>query len=115
VNYLLKCLVVLATLIWIAVGAVAGPYEDGVAAAKRGEHAIALRIFRSLAEKGDAKGQNGLGKLYHDGMGVPQSYVEALNWYRKSAEQGYASAQNNLGLMYANGQGVTQDHAEAVK
>jgi len=60
-RYLLKFVVVLAALVWMAAVLMAGPYEDGVAAAKRGDYATALQIFRSLAEQGDAKGQNGLG------------------------------------------------------
>lgn len=89
----------------------AGPFEDGVAAYKRGDYAAALRFWRPLAEQGDAAAQFNLGLTY----GLAQDYAEAVKWYRKAAEQGYAQAQHNLGAIYDNGSGVPQNYAEAVK
>ena len=90
-----------------------GQYEDANAALERGDFPTAYRIFKEMANHGEAAGQNGLGFLYIIGQGVPQDYAEAMNWFRKAAEQGYAKAQYNIGLMYENGQGVPQDYAEA--
>ncbi len=90
-------------------------YDEGVAAAKRGDYATALREFRALALRGDAKGQNGLGVMYSKGQGVAQDDAEATKWFRKAAEQGFARAQFNLGNMYGIGQGVPQDYAEAAR
>jgi TPR repeat protein len=66
-----------------------------------------------LANQGNARAQTSLGVMYRDGLGVPQSYAEALKWYRLAADQGLASAQFFLGGMYANGQGVPQDYVLA--
>lgn len=88
-------------------------YNDGVAAYSKGDYATALRIFRQLAEKGDAAAQNDLGVLNEKGQGVPQNYVEAANWYRLAADQGTAVAQLNLGLLYAKGHGVPKDYVLA--
>ncbi len=88
--------------------------DEGAAAAKRGDHATALREWRPLAEQGHASAQNNLGVMYNEGQGVQQEYAEAVKWYRKAAEQGFAGAQNNLGSMYESGQGVPQDYAEAL-
>jgi hypothetical protein len=96
-------------------GAAAGPYEDGVAAYERGDYATALRLWRPLAEQGDANAQSNLGFMYEKGRGVPQDEAEAVKWYRLAAEQGYANAQSNLGFMYEKGRGVPQDDGEAVK
>jgi len=96
-------------------GAAAGPLNDGLAAAKRGDYATALRLWRPLAEQGDASAQYYLGFAYSEGEGVPQDYAEAVKWYRLAAEQGYANAQFNLGFMFGNDQGLQQDYAEAVK
>lgn len=95
--------------------AVAGDFDDGVAAVERGEHALALQLFRPLALRGDAKGQNGLGRMHNNGWGVPQNYIEAAKWYRRAADQRYASAQLNLGLLYAKGLGVAQNHKKAAE
>jgi len=100
--------------IFIAVSvAIAGDYEDGVAAAKRGDYETALQIFRPLADQGDAGAQYNLGVLYGNGQGVPQDHAEAVKWYRKAVDQGDAGAQTNLGVLYANGQGVAQDYVYA--
>jgi hypothetical protein len=60
-----------------------------------------LRIFRPLAEEGNAKAQGNLGRLYALGQGVTQDYPEAVKWFRRSADQGEAFTQFNLGLSNA--------------
>ena len=93
--------------------AAAGPFNDGVAAYERGDYATALRLWRPLAEEGDALAQYNLGLMYGKGEGVPQDDAEAVKWYRLAAEQGLANAQNSLGVMYTNGEGVPQDYVQA--
>ncbi len=79
------------------------------------KHAEDARIFRERAERGDAKAQFSLGKIYFRGQGVPRDYSEAVRWYRKAAEQGDSKAQNNLAFVYSQGLGVPRDYAEAVR
>jgi len=83
----------LAIMLASAVPADAGPYEDGVAAANRGDHATALKFWEPLAEHGDAKAQVNLGVLYQYGRGVPQDYAAAHMWFTLAAAQGDANAQ----------------------
>ncbi len=80
--------------------------EKTIEVIDRGDYATPLNISLPLAEQGDVHAQYNLGRMYGDGLGVPQDYAEAMKWYRKSAEQGDAHGQNNLGAMYAEGQGV---------
>ena len=108
---LLKLLLVL--FVCAAGPAVAGPLDDGLVAAQKGDYATALRLWRPLAEQGDAFAQYNLGVMYDAGWGVTQDDVQAVSWYRKSAEQGDAEAQTNLGVMYDKGRGVPQDYAAA--
>ena len=93
----------------------AADFSMGYEAYQRGDYATALRIFRQLAEQGDASAQYNLAFMYDNGRGVTQDYAEAMRWYRKAAGQGEASAQYNLGVIFFKGQGVTQDYAEAMK
>src|SRR2546423_716897 len=93
----------------------AGLLEDGVAAAERGDNAIALSIFRQLVAQGNGFAQFNLGSMYAQGQGVTQDYAEAGKWFRLAAERGNAGAQSNIGLMYAKGYGVTQDYAKAAE
>lgn len=69
----------------IASTAVAGPVQDGLAAANREDFATALRIWRPLADQGDAAAQYDLGFLYAAGQGVPQDYVQAYVWFDLAA------------------------------
>ena len=95
--------------------AVAGPYEDGLAAYNRGDYATALRLFPPLAEQGNALSQRELGVMFYEGKGVKQDYAKAVELFRKAAEQGDAYAQYNLGQMYDKGKGVKQDYVETHK
>ena len=107
--------VVRASLMLVAIGgaATAGPLEDAVAAYQRGDYVTALRLWRPLAEQGDADAQFHLGVMYESGQGGLRNDAEAIKWYRKAAEHDDAVAQFNLGIMYAKGEGVSPNHAEA--
>ncbi len=85
INYLLATLVL---SICLAAPALAGPFEDGVAAYDRKDYAAALWIFRPLAEQGNASAQNNLGVMYAIGNGIPQDYVEAHKWANLAAARG---------------------------
>lgn len=105
----------LAPSFMIESGARAQSYAAGLDAYDRGEYEEAIRILRPLAEKGDARAQYGLGKIYETGGGpIAADAVQAVFWYSKSAEQGIAAAQNNLALMFAEGRGVTQNKPQAL-
>jgi len=82
--------------------ALAGPVmadqgEDGRLAYKRHDYATAIRLWRPLADQGDAKAQLLLGSMYQKGEGVSQNFVVAVKWYRLSANQGDATAPVLLG------------------
>ena len=51
--------------------------EEGRNAYSDGDYERALKIFKTLAEQGDAKAQNNLGILYQQGHGVPKDFEEA--------------------------------------
>ena len=99
----------------LAGAAAAGPFEDAKSAYEHGDYAIAVGLWRPLADEGDTRAQYNLGLMYANGQGVPQDAAEAVTWYRKAAAaQGDAFAQLFLGFMYENGLGVPQDDAAAM-
>ena len=100
---------VVALALALAAPVAAQDFEAGHEAYWRGDYAAALREWRPLAEQGHARAQNNLGRMYDDGLGVPQDYAEALSWYKKAAALGNVFAYYNLGLMYSKGDGVAQD------
>ncbi|MGH9808741.1 MAG: tetratricopeptide repeat protein, partial [Terriglobia bacterium] len=80
----------------------------------KGDYATALKELRPLAERGNAKAQYRLGRMYEFGQGVAVDKAQALAWLRKSAAQGNSEAQLELGVIYATGDGVKQDDKMAV-
>ena len=86
--------------------AMAGPYEDGLAAFQRGDYPTALSLLRPLAAQGDAGAETQLGSMYANGQGVTTDYAAALKWEQLAAKQGLARAQENVGWVYFNGAGV---------
>ena len=130
---MIKKMIFIALLLAVSLAgaAVAGPFEDRVAAEGDAytqfmlglvydqgqggpqDYVQAVAWYRKAADQGNAAAQVNLGVKYERGQGVPQDYVQAVAWYRKAADQGNASARTNLGVMYANGQGVPQDYIQA--
>jgi uncharacterized protein len=109
-----KSLIAVLILLLCAPAPVAAEsYADAVAAQKAGDHATALRLFRSLADEGDGASQHALGSMYLMGRGVPQSDAEALKWYRRAADQRVPEAQALLGMFYMDGRAVPKDYVLA--
>ena len=57
-------LLLLILVVCAAGPAVAGPFEDGATAYAKGDYGTALRLWRPLAEQGDARAQYNLGLMY---------------------------------------------------
>ncbi|MDX1812713.1 MAG: tetratricopeptide repeat protein, partial [Gammaproteobacteria bacterium] len=84
----------------------AGPYEDGVNAAKLGDYQTALNLWKPLADKGDAKALYQIGRLYRKGLGVEKDFGKAFHYFLNAGQKGHARAQYNVGFMLQNGKGV---------
>ena len=76
--------------------AVAGPWEDGMAAYNRGDYLPAIRLFRPLAEQGNARAQTVLGVMFRKGEGVPKNAVRARMWFGLAAKSGDVGAKAGL-------------------
>jgi TPR repeat protein len=87
---------ILATLSMGTAAAVAGPWEDGMAAYNRGDYVPASRVFRTLAEQGNAKAQNVLGVMFRKGEGVAKNPGRAHMWFSLAAKRGEAGAKAEL-------------------
>ena len=77
-------------------GALAGPWEDGMAAYNRGDYVPAIRLFRPLAEQGNPKAQSVLGKMYRKGQGVARNPAQAFMWFSLAARRGDIRAKAEL-------------------
>jgi len=110
--------VITATLLLLAftitpVGA--GQLEDAIDAFAAGDFTTAATLLRPLAAEGVTMAQHDLGIMYARGLGVTQSYPEAMRWYRAAAEAGNPGSAHNLGVLYELGRGTARNPAEAAK
>lgn len=108
-------LVAAALFVLQPAAAIAGAFEDGLAAAKKGDHKGAFALWLPVARQGDASAQLNLGLMHENGQGASKNYAKAAEWYHKAAAQGLARAQVRLGLMYNYGRGVPKDYAKATQ
>ena len=112
---ILMVLLALASLLSMAGGAVAGPLEDAQAAHGRNDYATALRLWRPLADQGNAEAQYALGFMYDRGQGVPKNHAEAAKWWRLAADQGNTFAQFNLGSLVRRGQRGASEQSRSIE
>lgn len=88
-------------------------FDEGLAAAQRGDYETALREWHALAENGDATAQYNLGIMYENGWGVSQDPAQAVDWYREAAKSGNVRFILHLATMYSLGKGVPTDFVQA--
>jgi TPR repeat protein len=89
-------LMVLANAPGMLSAALAGPWEDGMAAYNSGDYMPAIRLFRPLAEKGNPKAQSVIGAMYRKGEGVARNSLRAFMWFSLAAARGDAKAKAEL-------------------
>ena len=103
----------LAAAWFVAMNAYADAFQAGLVAIVQRDFETALKIFKPLADKGNAAAQVNVGNLYMKGLGVEQNYHLAQHWYLKAANQGERMAQTKLGILYFYGLGIPKNPAEA--
>ena len=77
-----------------------------MSAYNRGDYVPAIRVFRALAEQGNAKAQNVLGVMFRKGEGVPKNPVRAHMWFSVAAKRGDAKRQGRAARDVANHDGA---------
>jgi TPR repeat protein len=78
----------------------ADSWKEATAAFAHKEYAKAMKLFKPLAEKGNALAQYNIALMHKMGLGVPKSEKEARKWARLAAKQGHADAQLLMGSLY---------------
>jgi TPR repeat protein len=105
---------IFAAQVWGAVGAMAGPWEDGMAAYNRGDYVPAAQVFRAMAREGNAEAQLLLGKMYRRGQGVRRSPTRAFLWFNRAARRGNQQANADLREMSRSMTAAELSRARAV-
>lgn len=75
----------------------------------QGKYLTALDLAQKAAEKGEPQAHTLVGRIYAEGVGVPQNLALAARWYQHAAELGDVEGAFAYGVMLAKGQGVQKD------
>ncbi|MDX1780292.1 MAG: hypothetical protein R3256_03140 [Thalassovita sp.] len=105
-------LVLGAALSVVAQPAQPNAFADAVQAARDGQTAQAVRMFRTLAQDRNGEAQYNLAVLYARGIGVPQSDEMALYWAWRARFSGVTRAKALTGYLT---RGATPDLIEKVQ
>ena len=101
---ILKYLVAGALIGAVASSVSAQSVRAGIEAWQHSDYSEAVKIWRPLAEKGDADAAFNLGQAYRLGRGVGTNVSAATTWYEQAASKGHLDAQTTLGLLlFQNG------------
>ncbi len=82
---------------------------------EQGQYLTALNIAERAANEGDPQAHTLVGRIYAEGLGVPQDEAVAAQWYARGAELGDIESAFALGLLFAEGKGVEKDRAAAAR
>ena len=102
----------IAALVLSGAAVLAGPWEDGMVAYNRGDYVPAIKLFRPLAEAGNAKAQSILGVMYRKGEGVTPSSARAFMWLSIAAARGDGTAKVKLREMAKEMTPAEMSHAK---
>jgi TPR repeat protein len=80
---------------------------------RKGDHERALRMWESLAKRGEPMAQYRVGLMLAIGQGAVADENEAVHWFREAARQGIVAAQAKLGHLYLDGRGHPEEDPDA--
>ncbi len=113
-SQLLKQVLLVCICLFVLSGqAIADTLSDAKRADSAGDFVKAAKLYKTLAEQGNATAQLRLAEMYEDGTGVLQDYKEVAKWARRAAEQDNADGQLLLATLYQHGEGVPKNFVEA--
>ncbi len=112
-----------STLLWLATSACillataarCETPEDGLKAYDAGNYALALKIWKPLAEAGNAEAQFRLAYMYGEEKGVTKDKAAYLHWMLAAARQGHPAAEFWMGFSSEWGTEAPLDIHEAAR
>lgn len=90
-------------------------FDRGMELLGQKDYLAAEKFLREAALAGNGDAMVNLGVMYEQGLGLAQSYIDAVIWYHKAADAANASGMFYLGVMYNFGRGVPQDRIAALR
>lgn len=93
-----------------------GPSNDpAYDAYDQGKFLTALDLAEKAARNGDAQAYTLIGRIYAEGLAVPQNYATAAKAYAMGSQLGDIESTFSLGALYVQGQGVEKNYDTAAK
>ena len=80
-------------------------WDEATKAFAKKQYAAAAKLFKPLAEKGNALAQYQIALMHRMGLGMTKDQKEAKKWSRLAAKQGNPQAQTLLGSLYYKASG----------
>jgi TPR repeat protein len=80
-------------------------WDEATKAFAKKQYASAAKLFKPLAEKGNALAQYQIALMHRMGLGLTKDQKEAKKWSRLAAKQGNADAQLMLASLYSKADG----------
>src|SRR5580704_10557314 len=74
----------------LMIPAIASDEPGGLKAFRAGDYETAFKIWKPLADKGDANAQCDLGIMFQKGLGVDRDPAQAFQLFQAAANQGNA-------------------------
>lgn len=96
-------------------GTARADFADGKEAFDQKNWSAAAQFLLPLAQEGDAGALLLFGKMYADGLGVPQDPGKAFDLFLRSAQKGNAEAMVSVAALYSGGQGVEANKKAALE
>jgi len=93
----------------------ASDFLTGLEEYKKGNLGTALRIWKPLAEQGNADAQYNLGMMYKRGRVVQRDFQKAVKWFELASKNGSTEGTYNLAVAYHKGQHVEKNLEYALK
>ncbi|TNE31061.1 MAG: sel1 repeat family protein [Alphaproteobacteria bacterium] len=112
---LYRFLLAFTLCVFISAGTARADFTAGKEAFDQKNWSAAAQFLLPLAQEGDAGALLLFGKMYADGLGVPQDPGKAFDLFLRSAQKGNAEAMVSVAALYSGGQGVEANKKAALE
>ncbi len=109
-----KQFLLLTTILSLGTSAIAG-LPEALMSLNYQQYTTAFNEFNELVNQGNAAALYYLGRMYQDGLGVPQNISLAVNYFKSADEAFYLPAASQLGKILLHGEkGIPANPAQAI-
>lgn len=108
-----KFLLAFALCLFLSTGTAHASFEEGKAAFDRKDWPVATQYLLPLAQEEHAGALLLFGKMYADGLGIPQDLKKAFDLFLRSAKKGNTEAMVSVAAFYGGDQTAVEPNKKA--